>query len=307
MPPHGTPTWRHTEDGLALMLGLRSDPVPDEVGAWLDGPQGIGTSADPAEDLITLEARLAGLVAHLLTKVEQAELAIARARTDRVGNDNRWSPNARRRRRAAATELNAGITRHTEAGVLLDEARSLQHTLRRFVIELDATAGPLARAAAGWSRSPDVPAGVIVFDPQDNFLLVDSRRAEPDRGYSTVAGEVFGRQWRRDGDDALDAAPEHSGPWQLGYIPRTREIYASRHSGYLTQQVWLLGKDFSPLQAHEALTELEPRMREPNSLILAANTVHAVRSLRSTTRQRVALRHPATTGGPPTSDVGATG
>jgi len=284
VPAHQLPAWRYTEEGLAIKLDGRIDPVPvpAPVNVWLVGPGGLGTSVDPAGDLLELEARLHSDIARLLIKIRKAETAVHYARGMKVPPTRLWALwGAHRRRRAAATALRTSLHRHSGESDLLDEVRHVQQTLRRFVIELDVPTGPLARAAAGWQRSPAVPPGVILFEAENNFLTVDQRRADTHRGYAMVAGPTFGEQWRRDGDDQTDVPHEHSGTWVLGYIPRSREIYASRRSGYLTQQVWVLNDGVEQDRAHELLTELEPRMREPNSLILAANTVHAARLSRS--------------------------
>lgn len=282
MPAHHSPVWRHTDDGLAIRLGNRVDPVPAPVVTWLIGLAGSGTSADVANDLLDLESRLHADIAASLIKVREAETVIASAR--RGIETPAWSWNAwteHRRRRAVARNLRKWLHRHSDESDLLDEVRHAQLTLRRFVVELDVPTGLLARAAAGWQRSATPPPGVILFEAEDNFLTVDQRRADTHRGYAMIAGPTFGRQWRRDGDDQVDVPHEHSGTWVLGYIPRTREIYASRRSGYLAQQVWVLGSDVDAEQAHQMLSEIEPRMREPNSMILAANIVHAARALRT--------------------------
>lgn len=120
---------------------------------------------------------------------------------------------------------------------------------------------------------------MIVFDTESAFLDADPRRAAPAWwGTPIPAGINFGDLWRRDGDDdAPGAAPlPRSGPWRLSYIPGMGEIYASRRCAHLPEKVWLLGKGFHDHDNTVAmLLELEEHMREPNSLILAACTVHA--------------------------------
>jgi hypothetical protein len=112
------------------------------------------------------------------------------------------------------------------------------------------------------------------------FVTANPRRAtsSPAVGLGEIAGEVFGERWRRDGDDDNPYTDEPAvvGPWHLGYIPNTGQIYASRHCAYRTPRVWLLAHGHTdPDRARELLDELHPRMSEPNSLLYAAQMVHA--------------------------------
>lgn len=291
MPIHHQPGWVHSESGLAVALGLRTDPLPNALAAQLVGPNAAGTTANPAEDLILLEGKLCAAVAKLTTHVTRAESAVASARRRVPDAQTGLRLRTWRRRRRTKAELNAAITSQAEVRDLLRDAITLRDVLRNFVIELDAPAGLLREAADGWKRSPDVPASVVVMGPQDNFLAADTRRARRDWGYPEVDAEVFGEQWRRDDDDDDPYAEpgDRCGPWRVGYIPRTGEIFASRHSGYLAQEVWLLGKDFGAQQARTLLEGLLPRMREPNSLILAAGVVHAARNLRGSGQERLVV------------------
>ncbi|WP_394622475.1 hypothetical protein JNUCC0626_49955 (plasmid) [Lentzea sp. JNUCC 0626] len=297
MSPHRQPFWKHTEAGLVLRLGRRADPVPEPIDEWLIGPGGLGLSADAAEDLLRLEGRLRALVAALVAKAEDAEQAVAQARAAAAAEDAARGWGARGRRRAAHIALKQAILDHDATVETLEDARTLVEVLREFVIQLDAPDGLLREAAEGWRRSPAVPTSVITFDDEESFLAADTRRATLN-GWAgqTIAGvEEFGHAWRRDGDedDPLAGDLDRAGPWSLGYVERTGEIYAIRRCDYLPRAVWLLGSGFEKRRAFELLVRLAPRMREPNSLILAAGTLHAARTLQPT-RQCVALRRPST-------------
>ncbi|WP_284741864.1 hypothetical protein [Amycolatopsis sp. RTGN1] len=277
MSPHHNPSWQHSEDGLTLRLDRRVDRVPSPLDDWLIGPEGIGTTADPASDLVRLEGHIRGIGAELLSKVGTAESTISRSRKDL---DNAagpwWSLKARDQRKETSANLLDAIEEHTTTVAELDHIREVQNLVRQFVIGADAPEGLLAESAAGWQRSPDLPTSVITFDDEDAFLTADSRRTSNSQwGYPILGGDVFGHQWRRDGDDdEPDSRPlDRSGPWMLGYLERTGEIYATRRGSYLLPQVWLLGAPFSTARAHEILAGIQPRMREPNSIILAAATV----------------------------------
>lgn len=317
MSPHQQPVWAHTEDGLVLRIGRRADEVPAPIDEWLIGPDGLGLSADAAEDLLRLEGRLRGVLAKLVARAGTAEQTVAAARAEVAEANTARGWGSRGRRRAAKTALEQAILDHSATVETMEDARTLVEVLREFVIQLDAPDGLLREAAEGWRRSPDVPASVVAFDDDAAFLAADVRRATTTGwGGNTIAGiEEFGHAWRRDGDedDPLADDLDRSGPWALGFIERTGEIYAIRRCGYLPTAVWLLGTGFEKRRAFELLVRLAPRMREPNSLILAAGTLHAARTLQPT-RQCVALRRPsaapvpaALAAGPQTPDVDEAG
>src|SRR5262249_37582953 len=93
----------------------------------------------------------------------------------------------------------------------------------------------------------------------------------------SIAGELYGTTWRRDGDDddPWSAEPAMQGRWQLGFIPATSEVYAiSRRSGN-ESTVWLRARGFTDLeQAHRGLTALMQGHRlDPNPLISAAHVL----------------------------------
>jgi hypothetical protein len=276
------PVWKHTENGLVLRVGHRAEPVPEPIDEWLIGPNGTGVTADAAEDLLGLEGKLITLATTLVAKVGQAErdVAAARVEVEVAEADRGWR--ARSRRRAAKAALDAVITEHTATAETLEDARVLIEVLREYVVQLEPTDGPLHEAVLGWSRSPAVPASVVVFDDEEHFVVVDPRRERDTRlGFLGIVNDTFGTGWRRDGDDEPAGGPSStSGTWTVAYIPRTGEIYASRRGFSNPAQVWLLGSGFDDVeQAHALLSDLEPAMRQPNSLILVAERVHAARPL----------------------------
>lgn len=291
MSLHERPLWSHTARGPVVQLGGRVDPLPEPVIAWLAGPAAIELTNDAASNLIEIEARLRSLAEQLVQETSSTErrLAEQRRHVAQLPPQHWWAWHLARERRRALRTLDATVERHVELTDLMDEAQTLQSVVRDYVISLDPPTGRLREVADGWKRSPEVPPTVIVMGTEDDFFLADPRRTRPDWGYPIADADVFGEQWRRDGDD--DGSADHSGKWLLGYLSRTGEIYASRRSGHLPQQVWLLGKDFGAQQAHAILADVLPRMPEPNSLILAAGVVHAARNVRGT-RQRVALLRP---------------
>lgn len=228
MPPHSL-NWQHTQDGLVLRLGHRADPVPRLISDGLIGLDGVGTSADPAVDLLRLEGQLRREVAALLRSVERADQVVATVRARHHGS--RWArllrPGGRRRVEIALAKASA---RHTDTVDELEETRAVLEVLRQFVIDLRPPSGLLAEAAAGWQRSAEVPATAVVFDDEQSFQDADPRRVSaPSRwGLPFIDGESFGGGWRRDGDDDDLDVLDRAGPWQVGYIRRTQEIYATR-------------------------------------------------------------------------------
>jgi hypothetical protein len=237
---------RTTDDNLILEIATQHVPVPDPISEWLLDPGTNGLSTDPATDLLRLERRLQRLAANLDVQRD-----------------------------------------HTAATI-----RTHVALLRQFVIDLQPSGGALRDAAEGWQRDPRVPASVVLFVDVDQFLDADPRRATTaEWGGRTIAGiETFGLGWRRDGDDERQGDRDHDdelalpGPWQIGHIPRSGDIYAIRRAAYLPQQVWLLGTGFDAHRdVRDVVFPVMPQMRTPNSLILAANAVHAAQLRRATT------------------------
>lgn len=296
MSAHRLPTWQHTDAGLRVQVGQRRDKLPEPIGDWLVGPGGTGLSGDPARDLLRLERRLRHVIAQLSGEIAAAERRITAA-GDRGGlrqparRDHR---RGRRRPRRTAGDLRAALNERAELVDSRESARTVLDILRTFVGELDVPQGLLRDAADGWRRRPDPPPGVVVFPDEDAFLATDPRRATTGGwGGASIAGiEQFGLTWRRDGDEdaddpaasALDDELRPAGPWQIGYIERTGEIYGIRRCGYLPRQVWLLGTGFDSYRAvRDVLGPIMPRISEPNSVILAAGTVHAAQTWRHST------------------------
>jgi hypothetical protein len=292
MSAHLLPTWQHTDTGLMVQVGRRRDRLPDPIGDWLAGPGGLGLSGDPARDLLRVERQLRHVIAQLNAEIATAEQGITAAHDQDAPNPAR--PRRRRPRRARRA-LRTALDVRAELVDSRERARTLLDILRTYVIELDAPHGLLREAADGWRRRPDPPPGVVVFDDEDAFLDTDPRRATTSQwGGTTIAGiEQFGLTWRRDGDEDADdpaaSTPDdqlrRTGPWQLGYLERTGEVYGIRRCAYLPRQVWLLGAGFDTVRCvRDVLGPITPRITEPNSLILAAGTVHAAQPWpRSTT------------------------
>lgn len=280
MPTHTLPIWQHTDNGLLVLWGQRRDRLPDPISDWLIGQGGIGLSGDPAHDLLRLEGRIRRVVTQLTDQVGRIDQQIAA-----YGEDapiQKQAPEHRPRR--AARALQAAFDERAELVESRESTRTVLDLLRSYVIELDPPQGLLREAAEGWRRRPDPPAGAVVFDDEESFLNADPRRAMMGAwGGLTIAGiEQFGFTWRRDGDedDPADVGDEDEvrrvGPWQLGYIQRTGEVYGVRRCGYLPRQVWLLGAGFDSLTViREVLAPIMSRITEPNSLILAADAVHS--------------------------------
>lgn len=281
MSLHQQPLWRYAKTGLALQVGDRTRPLPPELADWLLESSGVALSTDPAVDLIRAERELQRRAAHDRSTVDDSARRVASTRAAP-------GPRARRRwRRRAEGGTAAAIAEHASATAALWQSRALLDALHDFVVDADVPAGLLADAARGWRRDPDPPAWVIVFESEELFLAGDARRAtatsSSDFGVPTIAGQEWGRQWRRDGDDDLDAEPPNrAGRWALGFLARTGEVYAVRRAGGLPWPVWLLAAGVTAEQAGPVLTGLLPRMHEPNSVVLAAELVENAVAARTT-------------------------
>ncbi len=264
--------WEHRKEGrLVLHLGERHEAVPADVAKLLMDPRWQGLTADVAADVLRLEAELRGLEHRLAEKVDEAARAVATRRQHvaklRLARFTRG--------RAARAAVEAAVEAHSRMTAMRADVVSYREILRSFVIALEPSDGLLAEAAAGWSRSPDVPAGVSVFHDEDYFLTDTRRTAGPGGFPNIIGGEAFGDLWRRDGDDPADQPLNRPGCWLVGYIERTQEIYAVRRSEGQRREVWLLGRAFTSDRAHQLLQPLMERMQEPNSVILVAEMVAA--------------------------------
>lgn len=271
-------SWESHQSRLLLRVGDRYVPAPVLVAALLLGDAGHGLSDDPSIDLLRLEQDLRRYARFLNEKVSEAAervangcrlLMLAHAATGRRG---------RRARRLARSYLAMAAELHTTQTAEQRRIGSWNSQVRQFVIDAGVPDGFLAEAAAGWRRRPDRPEFVSVFASVRDFVEANPDRADPAwwAYQSDIPGTRWGDLWRRDGDDddpGIAPLPR-SGPWRLAYLPQTGEIYACRPAGCRPEEVWLLctGRHDGE-QMTELLTELAKRMREPNSLILAASAL----------------------------------
>jgi hypothetical protein len=270
--------WRHETDTVSLAIDERRVPVPDAVARLLLAGNPRALTEDPATDLLLREQDLRLEAVQLAKQLvaAAAEVDIARDEVAAAEHETGWA--GRRVRQAAGGYLADAIAEHATLTARHRAARAAIGEIRAFVRDAQVPDGWLADAAAGWARNPEPPSWVFVFDSEEAFLDADARRSVPGWwGGSTLGGFTVGYEWRRDGDDEDPVIDEllRAGPWWLGWMPRTGEIYATRRSAYLPQQVWLLGTGFLDKTTGLApLVEAEPLMRQPNSLILAAQVVH---------------------------------
>jgi hypothetical protein len=255
-----------------LHLGGRSQVVPDAVVDLLFDPQRYRFTADVTGDILRLDAELRGLDRRLAGRAAAAAVDVTTRRAELAQTG---SVKVSCRRREAQSHFDDAVRTHAVISELHTDVVSYLDILRSFVVTLDPQEGLLAEAAAGWSRSPDVPAGVAVFNDEDYFLTDSRRAAGPGAFPNTIGGEQLGDLWRRDGDDPVDQPLSRQGCWLVGYIERTQEIYAVRRSDSQRREVWLLGRGFTATRTHRVLSPLIPHMQEPNSLILAAEVVTA--------------------------------
>ncbi|OLR92577.1 hypothetical protein [Actinokineospora bangkokensis] len=262
--------WEHRPDGLVLWIRGAPAAVPRSLAALLLGDGAPALTDSPVDDLLGVETSLRRLVAILGAELRAASARVATARAATTP-PTRPGPNPL----AAAITAHADTTRRHQATLRLLTG------LRDWVIDLAPSTGVLGEAAEGWARGPRPPAATTVFVDEDAFLAADPRRAEPDQhGGLRVAGiEAWGHGWRRDGDDDDPAAlplegPDRGGYWSLGYCAPTGDLYAVRRAPHLTRLVWLLGTLLRTRESARSLLDpLTDRMRDPNSLVLAAHTI----------------------------------
>jgi hypothetical protein len=269
--------WLHYPQTLALLTDDREITVPHPVAHTLrhytQDPLG-----DPAHDVLFAEQTLRHEAASLAATAAQTldPIAAIQARVTQAAQHQ--LPERVRETHAAKAELQLATDTHNSTVRAHRVLTQRVQELRGWVVDLNIPDGWLAEAAAGWQRDPTPPAWVAVFHDDEDFVSIDHRRGIPAYwGGTALAGEHVGLEWRRDGDDEdpLPRGLQRSGPWWLTYLAETGEIVASRHSAYLLGQVWLLGRHFTdPERSLTLLTTLEPHMREPNSLLLAADVVH---------------------------------
>lgn len=273
--------WKHAEGGLVLCVGDRATPVPAPIDALLTDLDGLGLSPTPGVDVLRVESRLRHLVAAHgaeLHAVERRVAAIRRSVEDqapavRLGREGRES---------LADVLSDAVEHHARISGQFRRAQDLLRRLRDFVCVAGPPSGWLREAAEGWRRGSERPASVTTYASEDAYLDADPRRAAAtDWGGRRIDGiEDWGRAWRRDGDDddpaaADDGRVHREGPWAIGYIGRTGDLYAIRRAGHLPDEVWGLGTLIDTAESASSLFgPIADRMREPNSIVLAAAVVH---------------------------------
>ncbi|MFK0249575.1 hypothetical protein ACIQUM_33165 [Amycolatopsis azurea] len=265
------PWWENApdENGLILRLGEHSAVVPPQIaGAFLARYRPTG---DVAADVLRMDAHLRDVEMRSADKSTAGFAEYARLGQLLEGLGKSWFNRIRRAElRAEAEKARASWN---EASRIHAEVVTLKRLLRSFVMSIHPESGLLAEAAAGWARSPEVPADVAVFDDVTYFLADTRRDAAHDGLPGTIGGQDYGDLWRREGDDPVEQPLARAGCWRVGFIPRTGEIYAVRRCGSETREVWLLGRNFSTSRVHSVLQPLMTRMQEPNSLILVAEEV----------------------------------
>ena len=273
--------WQQEGARLYLLVSGRRVAAPELLTQLLLGWAGHGLSNDPAGDLLQLEFDLrcytGHIVGHAADVAEEVSygsdaVAIACAEGGLIG---RWQRSKAFEYFAVAAATYLTLTSRRRC------VWSWISQLRQFVIDARVPHGLLAQAASGWQRRPTVPSYVRVFSSVVAFVSDDTSRADPTwwaYQNDVPTGVSYGDYWRRDGDDDdSTAAPMgRSGPWRLTYLPQTAEVYGVRRAGRQPEQIWLLGTDIENSgQVLKVLTELQGRMCEPNSLILAAQTIHS--------------------------------
>lgn len=274
--------WDHMNGVLRLRVVDRDVVVPGPIAGFLLSETGHGLTDDPAADLLRLELDLRcyarfidGRVADMVEEMSYGHDSVTLAGGD-VG------PGRGRHLRLALAYLASAFEMHAryQSSGLHVQAWILQ--VRQFVIDAAIPSGLLAEASAGWRRSSDRPPFVSAYPTVKDFVAEKPGRAEPQwwayRG-KLPGGVSYGSQWRRDGDDDdRQAAPlPRTGPWHVAYLPRTGEIYAYRRGGRGPEEVWLLGTDWCDrTEVDNLLTTLQKRIREPNSLLLVTQVLHAL-------------------------------
>ncbi|WP_018687052.1 hypothetical protein [Actinokineospora enzanensis] len=277
-------TWHHG-DQLAVRVGSRIDPVPAPLDYLLASAELIELTADAAVDLIQLDARLTALAQTLRRDVDQAERALRDARHRHA------QPHPQHQRPRSLSDrtrdhtLETTLAHHNQAAEQLDDIRTVTEVLREFVNGLDLAAGLLRDVAEGWNRDPAPPATAQIYADESTFVTVDTRRARHQGwGTPTIDGIEFGTGWRRDPDDEFtETEPTYmSGTWTLGYLARTAEVYAVRRSPTRPSAVWVLATLPTVEAMNAAVDPILPRMRTPNSMSLAAATLHQAQTAHAT-------------------------
>ncbi len=278
--------WVYTGEGMAVQVGDLKVTIPDGLAEHLLDDDYIIPGDSPERDLIEFEAELRRTAFHASRRVQRTKGAVARQREMIAYLDTELglgSGEHERRliehARGHAVDLLATLQEeHTVATDSLEHWQLHIAQVRDFVGALGVEHGPLAAAAAGWRRSPDRPEYVREFASEEAFVAADPRRAAETQRITLLDAEDFGRGWRRDpddDDDPLGGDPELVGPWEVGYLPATGEIYGLRRGwAHRSVQVWLLGGPMAPDAARRLLARAERHRLEPNSLLLVAQMTH---------------------------------
>lgn len=300
--------WRPCTNGhLRLQVDASADnfaftrTVPVAVMEALTEDGRVDASDDPAADLIRAESRCRLVAAHIedttaqLYKVALREvsdvLGYPPTRTEFTDEFLEQAMDPARPPTLLRTALNQFVASCDDLSAAHDRVRAV----RAFVLNLDlpgvdVPVGLLAGARSGWRRDPATPRHVSTYANEKVFVAANPRRgvARTTRALhegmnasdgTLLAGETFGVSWRRDGDDddPYTDEPAVLGPWQLGYIPATGEIYATRHCHYRDPQVWLLARGHTNPEwtrgvlgtlktAHGRAQLVAPRRRHPAHL-----------------------------------------
>ena len=284
--------WDHTTDTMTLIVGDehrdgRRIEVPEPIATRLLDDTRHALTSDPAHDLLLLEQDLRWEAARLAGQLDDAAAIVDSARCGDAEAQKVTGWAGWRIRQAAGGYLADAVAEHATVTARHRDARDAVAEVRAFVAAAKVPDGWLAEATTGWQRSPEPPTWVSVFGDETSFLDADARRSVPGWwGGSELGGVRLGWEWRRDfdDDDPLVDGLFRGGPWWVAWLEATGEIYATRRSAYLTDQVWLIGRNFTDAdEALELLRGLEPHMREPNSLILVAHRVHEHETRRAVT------------------------
>jgi hypothetical protein len=274
-------SWQEHDSRLYLRIDHRMISPPPLITSLLLGGGGHGLTDDPAIDLLRLEVDLRRYARYLAGNESDTAEEVAYG-SDAITLASAEGGIAGRRHCRMAFEYFAAAAMHHMMWTNRHRCvRSWVSQLRQFVIDIRVPDGLLAQATAGWQRGSDVPSFVVVFNSTSAFVSDNMDRADPAWwAYRSelVGGLSYGDLWRRDGDDDdPSAAPlPGSGPWRVAYLPQTDEVYSARRTGQRPEEIWLLGAGFrGDIGIKSLLSELQDRMREPNSLILAAQTVHS--------------------------------
>lgn len=276
--------WQHTFRGLAVRIDGQYWPLSRALAGQLRHAFPDGFSGDVADDLLTLEREQRVHALNLVIERDRAETALARARAELDHASGRAA-------RIARMALGAAIDAHTTATCELERAGAGQRLLRGLISQLPVSTGRLGAARRGWAISAIRPDYVLTFHNEAHFVSADPRRGvTAGWGATILGGQIYGRRWRRDLDeDPRETDLDFAGPWTVGHLPRTGEVYALRRCPHLPETVWLLATGL-PDEVADILREHMQWMLTPNSLLLLTDALHH-NPRRVPTQQRNRHRH----------------